>query len=79
MLMPAEWLDVLEEDVLSRFAIVEGYSLTIVGGEGWWPWFVDLNGHRGTEGLAHDIETAVVIAEDTAHRLARGAEAEDKD
>ena len=77
--MSAEWLDVLDGSVLTRIAMVEGYSLTVIGGDGLWVWFVDLDGHGGSEGIAYDLATAMAAAEDLARQLALGAKAEDKD
>ena len=70
--MPTEWLDVRQGDVLTRMAMVEGYSLTVVGGDDQWLWFVDLNGGHVTEGMAHDLDTATATAEDKARQLAGG-------
>ena len=69
--MPTEWLDVWHEDMLTRIAMVEGYSLTIVGGRDWWLWFIDLNGQKATEGMAHRLDAATAAAKNTARRLAR--------
>jgi len=70
--MPTEWLDVWHEDILTRIAMVEGYSLTVIGSDALWAWFVDLNDYKATEGMAHDLDAATAAAENTAHRLARG-------
>ena len=49
---------------------MEGYSLTIVGEEGLWLWFVDLNGHNAVEGATHNLHAAMAAAENAARRLA---------
>jgi hypothetical protein len=70
--MATEWLDVQEEDVLTRMAMVEGYSLTVVGEGGQWLWFIDRNGGHFAEGMAHDLDAAMAAAEDKARQLAEG-------
>ena len=70
--MTAEWIEVQDESILTRVAMVEGYGLTVIGGDDLWAWFIDLNGRNVTEGMERDLAVAMNAAENAAHRLAGG-------
>ena len=68
--MAAKWVEVQYQGGLTRVAMVKGYSITIVGSQDLWSWFIDLDGCSVTEGVERDPAAAMTAAEDEAHRLA---------
>jgi hypothetical protein len=70
--MATECLDVQHGDTLTRFDMVEGYILTVVGGGDLWPQLIDQNGRSAEKEMAATLATATT----TAYRLAAGYSAD---
>lgn len=65
-----EWVEVLHGDTLTCIAMVQGFELKVVGGDGLWVWFIDLNGRHIIMQKAGDLPGAKLAAETTAYWLA---------
>lgn len=67
--MAADWIEVRYEGGLTRVAMFKGYSITVVGSQDVWSWFIDLDGCSVADGMEDNQAAAVIAAEDEVLRL----------